>query len=133
VDIPRVRYELLTKRVRTGNDPPVADAGPDQLGIQAGTVTLDGSASFDPDGDPITFQWSQVSGPAVELSGATSSKATFRSAEGQSYSFRLTVKDNQGSMSLARVSVSTREAPRVVVQRFAGRQFDAVLAGAERG
>lgn len=118
VDIPRVRYELLTKRVRTGNDAPVADAGPDQIGIAAGTVTLDGSASFDPDGDPITFQWTQVSGSAVELSGATSARASFRSAEGQSYSFRLTVKDDRGSMSLARVSVSTREAPRVVIQRF---------------
>jgi hypothetical protein len=119
VDIPRVRYELLTKRVRTGNDAPVADAGPDQIGIAAGAVSLDGSASFDPDGDPITFQWDQVSGPAVEISGRNTAKATFRSTEGQSYSFRLTVKDDQGSMSLARVSVSTREAPRVVIQRFA--------------
>lgn len=118
VDIPRVRYELLTKRVRTGNDAPVADAGPDQIGIAAGTVTLDGSASFDPDGDPITFQWDQVSGPSVNLSGRNTSKATFPSTEGQSYSFRLTVKDDQGSMSLARVSVSTKDAPRVVVQRF---------------
>lgn len=118
VDIPRVRYELLTKRVRTGNDAPVADAGPDQIGIAAGTVTLDGSASFDPDGDPITFQWDQVSGSAVELSGRTASRATFRAAEGQSYSFRLTVRDDRGSMSLARVTVSTREAPRVVIQRF---------------
>jgi hypothetical protein len=28
VDVPRVRYEVLTRRLRIGNDPPVADAGP---------------------------------------------------------------------------------------------------------
>ncbi len=118
VDIPRVRYELLTKRVRTGNDAPVADAGPDQLGVSAGTITLDGSASFDPDGDPITFQWDQVSGAAIDITGRNTAKATFLAAEGQSYSFRLTVKDDHNSMSLARVTVTTKEVPKVVIQRF---------------
>lgn len=105
--IPRVRYELLTRRVRTGNDAPVADAGPDQLGVQAGTITLDGSASYDPDGDPITFQWTQIAGPSVAISNATSAKAQFQAAEGQSYSFRLTVKDPSGAQSIARVNITT--------------------------
>jgi hypothetical protein len=118
VDIPRVRYEMLTRRVRTGNDAPVADAGPDQIGIAAGQVALDGSGSYDPDGDPITYQWDQVSGPTVSLTGRNTERATFTAAEGAMYSFRLTVKDDQGAMSLARTSVSTRSTPRVVIQRF---------------
>ena len=36
VDVPRIRYEMLTRTVRTGNDPPVADAGPDQINVAAG-------------------------------------------------------------------------------------------------
>jgi hypothetical protein len=116
--VPRVRYELLTRRVRTGNDPPVADAGPDQIGVAAGTIALDGSGSFDPDGDPITFLWSQIAGQAVSISGMTTPRPTFPAGEGQSYSFRLTVKDDRGAQAIARVTVTTTTAPAVQITRF---------------
>ena len=110
VDIPRVRYEVLTRRIQTGgNQAPVADAGPDQLGIAAGTVTLNGSGSFDPDGDPITYQWSQIAGPAVSISGMSSATASFPAAAGQSYAFRLTVKDDKGAQGIGRTSVTTQQ------------------------
>jgi hypothetical protein len=111
VDIPRVRYEMLTRRVQTGgNQAPVADAGPDQLGIAAGTVTLNGSGSFDPDGDPITYQWTQIAGPAVSISGMNSATASFPAAAGQSYAFRLTVKDDKGAQGIGRTAVTTQQA-----------------------
>jgi uncharacterized cupredoxin-like copper-binding protein len=118
VDIPRLRYEMLTRRVRTGNDPPVADAGPDQIGASAGTITLDGSASYDPDGDEITFAWAQIGGQSVSITGMTSAKATFTAAAGQTYQFRLTVKDTQGAKSVARVTITTQAAPSVKIVRF---------------
>ncbi|MBS1829296.1 MAG: OmpA family protein [Acidobacteria bacterium] len=118
VDVPRVRYELITRKVRTGNDAPIADAGPDQIGINPGQVTLDGSASSDPEGDPITFQWLQTGGPAVSLSGANTAKATFTATEGSSYSFRLTVTDDKGASSVARVNVSVSRTPQVRITRF---------------
>ena len=55
MQIPRLRYEVLTRTVRKGNAAPVADAGPNQTLPAAQTVTLNGSASYDPDGDPITY------------------------------------------------------------------------------
>lgn len=118
VDIPRVRYETLTRTVRTGFATPVADAGPDQIGVGSGTIQLDGSASFHPDGDPITYLWTQIAGPAVSLAGVNTARATFQSSEGQLYAFRLTVKDPRGAQAIARVTVTTRAAPPLRILRF---------------
>ena len=43
MDIPRIRYELLTRLARTGNSQPVAITGPDKLGVSSGLIQLDGS------------------------------------------------------------------------------------------
>ena len=50
-----------------GNAPPVAEAGPDITTSAGSIVTLNGSQSRDPEGAPLTFGWSQRSGPAVVL------------------------------------------------------------------
>lgn len=118
VEVPRLRYELLTRKVRVGNSVPVADAGPDQIGVAAGTIRLDGSASYDPDGDPLTFEWTQIAGPAVSLTGRNTATATFTAAEGQSYRFRLTVKDPQGAAASASVTVTTAAPLAVRIVRF---------------
>jgi uncharacterized repeat protein (TIGR01451 family) len=57
---------------------PVANAGADQSVPAGATVTLNGSASYDPDGDtPLSFGWLQIGGPAVTLSSATVVSPTF--------------------------------------------------------
>ncbi len=52
------------------NHPPVAEAGTDQTveatGPWGASVAFDGSASFDPDGDPLTFLWT---GPFGSVAG----------------------------------------------------------------
>ncbi|MEO7653388.1 MAG: OmpA family protein, partial [Bryobacteraceae bacterium] len=116
VDIPRIRYELLTRRV--GNSAPVADAGPDQIGVAPGTIRLDGSGSYDPDGDPITYEWTQIAGPSVGLTGRNEKQATFTAVENQTYSFRLLVKDPGGLQSTARVTVTSQRNAQARVLRF---------------
>jgi len=56
----------------TANQPPVADAGPDQTVeqtyYQGANVTLNGSASYDPDSDPLTYTWTWAGGSATGVS-----------------------------------------------------------------
>ena len=116
MDVPRIRYEFGTRRV--GSSPPVADAGPNQLGIGAGTVTLNGSGSYDPLGLALTYQWTQVSGPNVVLNNATSPVATFTAVSGQSYGFRLTVKNTDGLQASATTTVSTGTPSQAQIVQF---------------
>jgi hypothetical protein len=50
--------------VITVNSAPVAEAGPDQMVPLYTYVNLDGSGSFDPDGDDISYRWAFLSRPA---------------------------------------------------------------------
>jgi hypothetical protein len=82
------------------NHAPVANAGPDQAVFGPAGVTLDGSASSDPDpGDTITYLWAQTGGPPVTLVSPTSAITGF-SAPAVSvdtlFTFQLTVTDNHG-------------------------------------
>lgn len=56
---------------------PVARAGDDQTVYEGRTTTLDGSASFDPNGNPITYSWSTTDASGVILSDAASPKPYF--------------------------------------------------------
>lgn len=57
----RVDFAAAISAVQGGgptNNPPVADAGPDQGGLTGQVLAFDGSGSFDPDSDPIvSYDW----------------------------------------------------------------------------
>ena len=80
------------------NEPPVANAGPDQSAVASSTVTLNGSNSTDSDGTIASYAWKQTAGPAVTLSNASAATATFTappaSAGATSLNFQLTVTDD---------------------------------------
>jgi hypothetical protein len=92
-----------TVTVSTLNSPPVADAGPNQVITVIGTVVhLNGSQSYDPDGQPITYQWSILSKPVgskAQLTGSSTSKPSFTADVHGDYTIQLIVKDSLGATS----------------------------------
>ena len=74
------------------NDPPVADAGPDQTVIVGETCTFDGSGSYDPDGTIVSWEWDFDDGTTG--SGET---ATHEYSSPGVYTATLTVTDDDGA------------------------------------
>jgi PKD repeat protein len=91
----RTRNAAIT--VNNVNRAPVADAGADQLlHVIGSTVYLDGSQSYDDDGDVLTYQWSFVSKPAgssATLAGATTESPTFIADKNGEYTIQLLLSD----------------------------------------
>jgi hypothetical protein len=89
-----------------GDQPPMANSGPDQRVGEGDLVTLNGSGSFDQDGEIVSYTWgiedSDDEAPAISLNGRNSSIATFNapmvvgSVDANSYLFELTVTDRDG-------------------------------------
>ncbi len=85
-----------TITISFNNVGPVTDAGNNQAVIQGETVYLDGSDSYDSNGDEITYSWSIVSAPEnsqAELSDPTSETPYFTADEPGEYVVSLVVSD----------------------------------------
>jgi hypothetical protein len=82
------------------NDPPTADAGPDQTINEYSIVTLNGTNSTDPDDGIVSYSWIQTGGDPVVLQNPDSDTATFATpdggVDGKSFAFQLTVRDASG-------------------------------------
>ena len=82
------------------NQPPTADTGSDQTVDEGQQVTLNATESSDPDGDALSYTWTQTAGPSVDLSGATSAQPTF-TAPGvdadETLTFEVNVSDGEAT------------------------------------
>ncbi|MCK4534552.1 MAG: hypothetical protein KAT81_03410 [Syntrophobacterales bacterium] len=77
--------------------------------VESATVTLDGSASSDPNGEIVSYLWTQTGGAEVTLSDPTATQLTFVTppvdADGAELTFELTLTAEDGLQSTDKVSV----------------------------
>ncbi|ABU71158.1 hypothetical protein VIBHAR_02195 [Vibrio campbellii ATCC BAA-1116] len=89
----------LSARSLQENQPPIAVATSNLYELTgAGSISLSGAQSRDPNGDLLTFEWKQLSpsSPLADIASPTTEETTVRFAEiaaDTTYRFLLTVKD----------------------------------------
>lgn len=91
-----VQTQFTTSGDSPSNGLPLANAGPDQSTSTGTTVTLDGSASSDPEGVTLSYSWRAISSPAdseAVLSDSSVSSPTFVPDIQGEYVFGLVVND----------------------------------------
>jgi hypothetical protein len=94
---------------------PIADAGhsrPDQTVNAGSQVMLDGRASRNPNSSPLTFTWTQMSGPTVQLSTPNQTTTSFTAPSNlqadTKMSFILMVTNSSGVSDKDIVSILVR-------------------------
>ena len=93
----------------TSNAAPVSNAGVDQTTVLGNVVTLDGSSSFDLDGDTLTYSWSIASKPTgsiASITGATSEIASITPDKVGQYRINLTVNDGTNPSVTSQVVIT---------------------------
>jgi hypothetical protein len=100
--------------VVTANQAPTANAGSDQTVDEGATVTLTAAASADPDGDRITYSWTQLSGLPVTLVDPASAQPRFAApsvgAVGATLVFQVIVGDGTVTGAPDTVTITVRDA-----------------------
>src|SRR5919112_2133072 len=94
--------------------PPIADAGKDLIVNEGSPIALNASGSIDPDGIILSYSWKQNPHPLVTLGGAETKIWTFTApsiSSDTTFTFELTVTDNNGLTSADSINVLVREAP----------------------
>ncbi len=97
------------------NFAPTANAGQPQNVPAFTTVTLDGSGSTDPEDNITGYNWTQLAGTSVVLSGANTTTPSFTAPQptgsSETLSFRLTVTDAFGLTNSSDVTITITALP----------------------
>ena len=101
----------VTITVSSVNDAPTADAGPDQAVASGAVFSLAGSGS-DPEGDSLTYAWTQTAGTAVAAFSTTQATPSvtaptlLSSDPAMTLTFSLTVSDGTATSAADTVDIT---------------------------
>ena len=98
------------------NHGPASAAGTDQTVVERSTVQLDGSGSYDIDGDSLTYTWHQNSGTPVTLSSTSAVQPTFTAPTAPAtLAFQLKVNDGTVDSGASYVTITVNRAAPIAV------------------
>jgi hypothetical protein len=92
---------LVTVTDGTPNEPPIAEAGVDQMAFEDYPIYLEGSGSYDPDGTIVKYTWYV----GDEHVGSSKSVLTYYFPVGE-YEVTLFVEDNRGAVDSDTVTIT---------------------------
>ncbi|MCA6074287.1 PKD domain-containing protein [Fulvivirga sedimenti] len=117
--------QTKTQTNNPNNQPPtVSVSGPGTLTLPTNFTTITATAS-DPDGQIYNYTWRKVSGPSASLSNTDKNKLTVTNMVQGTYTFEISVMDNDGATAKATATV-------VVNGGAVANQGPTVNAGADR-
>gem|GEM_PF-3578102 len=88
-------YDTVTITVNADDDAPSVNAGADQV-VEEGAVVSLGASATDPEGQGLTYTWTQTAGPSVALTGANGAAPSFSApnmAANTDLTFQVAVSD----------------------------------------
>ncbi len=96
------------------NQPPVANAGPDQaIALPENSLTVSGSGT-DGDGTVVSYQWTKISGPvSYNIVNAASAATNITGLVQGVYQLQLKVTDNSGATATDIMQVTVNSAPNI--------------------
>jgi hypothetical protein len=99
--------------ITTLNTPPLADSNGPYFGDEGSPISLDGTGSFDPDGDPLNYSWS-VDSALCTFDDATSPAPDLTCGDNGNFTVTLVVDDGQATASDTATVTVNNVAPTVV-------------------
>jgi poly(3-hydroxybutyrate) depolymerase/lysophospholipase L1-like esterase len=104
------------------NQPPLANAGADaEIILPVNSLQLDGSLSNDPEGSPISYQWSKISGPSqFQINNPNAVSPFISNLTYGTYKMKLTVTDQDGASSSDTVIIAVQRGPNIAPTANAG-------------
>jgi len=119
IDSGAKQVSFVVKAANT-NNPPVANAGADQLVASGTQVALSGSQSKDRDGNPLTYKWAIATKPAasaltstsiLQANGISKPTASFTPDVSGAYAINLIVNDGTVDSPANQVVITVNDKP----------------------
>ena len=127
----------VTVSASSANQPPVANAGPDQAVSAGATVQLTSAGSNDPEGSPLGYFWSMLnkpSGSTTDFNNANAANPTFVADRKGTFVAQLIVNDGALNSAPDTVQVTAgNNAPVAAADTFSVAQDGSLVVGAATG